>query len=321
MNLPPGYKAPPAVQARLDLLGWIADNGGTAPRQIVALGPLFEGKDHDEALAVAGHLDALEREGLIQLQKTLGWGGWSCDVLSPGLDLIEQVRLRRDDPLRRRQAARDAFLRWLYDCTVDGDVSPNRDAFLQSEYGSYYGRPFTEQEVKAASEWLKDQGYITGVSAFGAGVVRPEITTKGENVVEFDRSVNADAQPPVAPYSVTTVNVTGSGNNVAANSSDVTQTTTVTMTDENARQLLGIAESLDQLAASTLLGLNQDRTREAALVVESLRETAKQDAAPGQEVRTLLDKVKEVALSGTGTAIGQTLVAAVDKVIQALGLG
>jgi hypothetical protein len=56
-------------------------------------------------------------------------------------------------------------------------------------------------------------------------------------------------------------------------------------------------------------------------VVESLRETAEQEEAPGGDVRTLLNKAKEVALSGTGTAIGQTVVAAVDQVIKALGLG
>jgi len=37
--------------------------------------------------------------------------------------------------------------------------------------------------------------------------------------------------------------------------------------------------------------------------------------------RKLLDKAKEAALAGTGTATGQTFVAAVDQVIHALSLG
>lgn len=320
MDLPPGYKAPPAVQVRLRLLDWIADNGGTAPLQIVDLGPLFDGQEQDEARATAGHLQALEESGLIRLQKTMGWGGWSCDVLAPGLDLTEQLHERRDNPLRRRQAARDAFLRWLFDCTLNGDTSPSAEDFFPSEYGSYYGRTFTDREIETASEWLRDEGYLKGQSFYGGGILRPVITTKGERVVESERSVNADAQQP-APYSATTVNVTGSGNNVAANSSNVSQTTTVTMTDENSRQLLGLAESLAKLTGSGLLELNEDQTQEAALVVESLRETAEQDAVPGQDVRTVLDKAKTVALAGAGTAIGQTFVAAVDQVIQALGLG
>jgi hypothetical protein len=318
MDLSRGYTLPPAVQERVRLLDWISDHGGTAPRQIVDLAPLFDGLEQAAAQIVAGHLEALEADGLIRLQKGLAWGGWSADVQSRGIDVIEDLRDRRGDRLARRQAARDAFLRWLYDCTLNGDVCPNSADFPGTKFGDYYGEPFTDQEVEAASDWLRDEEYIAGTSVWGAGVVRPTITTKGEKSVESKTSVNAQANPP-APYSVTTVNVTGSGNNVAANSSNVSQTTTVTMTEDNSRQLLGLAESLAQL--TELLGLNEGQTREAALVVESLRQTAEQDAVPGPEVRTLLDKAKEVAVSGTGTVIGQTFVAAVDKVIQALGLG
>jgi len=127
MDLPPGTNVPPAVEARLRLLDWIADNGGTAPRQIMDLGPLFDGQEQDEALATAGHLEALEDENLIRLQKKMGWGSWSCDVLAPGLGLIEQLRDRRDNRLRRQQVARDAFLRWLFDCTLSGQRRRNPD--------------------------------------------------------------------------------------------------------------------------------------------------------------------------------------------------
>ncbi|RZU30885.1 hypothetical protein [Blastococcus saxobsidens] len=320
MDLSRGSNLPPAVQARLRLLDWIADNGGKSPGAIVDLAPLFEGHDQEGAQAVAGNLEALEADGLLRVQKTLGWAGWSADVLPPGLDLIEDVAARRGNRLRRRQISRDAFLRWLYDRTLDGDEYPDIDDFSSSAHNTYYGEPFTEQEISSASQWLRDEGYLQGVTIASGEVYNPMITTKGQKAVESERSVNADAQQP-APYSVTTVNVTGSGNNVAANASNVSQTTTVQMTEDNSRQLLGLAESLAQLTNAGLLGLNEDQAREAALVVESLRETAGQDEAFGGDVRTLLDKVKEVALTGTGTAIGQTLVAAVDKVIAALGLG
>ncbi|SDN47560.1 hypothetical protein SAMN05660642_04911 [Geodermatophilus siccatus] len=320
MDLTRGYNLSPSVQSRLRLLDWIADNGGKTPGAIVDLGPLFDRKDQEGAMAVAGNLEALEAQGLLRLQKTLGWAGWSGDVLPPGLDLIEDVAARRGDRLRRRQAARDAFLHWLFDCTLDGNEYPDSDDFSSSKYGAYYGEPFTEQDISAASQWLRDEGYLHGTTLASGDVVNAMITTRGQKVVESERSVNAETQQP-APYSVTTVNITGSGNNVAANSSNVSQTTTVQMTEDNSRQLLGLAESLAQLTNSGLLGLTEDQSREAALVVESLRETAELEAAPGGDVRTLLDKAKEVALAGTGTAIGQTLVAAVDQVIQALGLG
>jgi hypothetical protein len=318
MDLSRGSNLPPAVQARLRLLDWIADNGGKSPGAIVDLAPLFEGQDQEGAQAVAGNLEALEADGLLRVQKTLGWAGWSADVLPPGLDLIEDVTARRGNRLRRRQVARDAFLRWLYDRTLDGDEYPDIDDFSSSAHNTYYGEPFTEQEISSASQWLRDEGYLQGVVIASGEVYNPMITTKGQKAVESERSVNAEAQQP-APYSVTTVNVTGSGNNVAAHSSNVSQTTTVQMTEDNSQQLLGLAEALQQLTG--LLGLPEERSREAALLVESLRETAELDAAPGGDVRTLIDQVKEVAISGTGTAIGQTLVAAANSVLQALGLG
>lgn len=320
MDLSRGGDLAPAVQARLRLLDWIADNGGKSPGAMVDLAPLFEGLDQKGAQALAGNLGALEAEGLLRVQKTLAWAGWSADVLPPGLDLIEDVAARRGNRLRRRQAARDALLRWLYDRSLDGDEYPDIDDFASSARNTYYGVPFTEPEISSASQWLRDEGYLQGVTIASGEIYNPMITTKGQKAVESERSVNTDAHQP-APYSVTTVNVTGSGNNVAANSSNVSQTTTVQMTEDNSRQLVGLAESLAQLANSGLLGLTDDQIHEAALVVESLRETAEQDEAPGGNVRTLLDKAKAVALAGTGTAIGQTFVAAVDQVIQALGLG
>lgn len=320
MDLSRGSNLPPAVQARLRLLDWIADKGGTSPGAIVRLAPLFEGQDQEGARSVAGNLEALEAQGLLRLQKAAAWGGWTGDVTASGLDTIEELQARRGDRLRRRQVARDAFLRWLYDRTLDGDEYPDTDDFSSSAHNTYYGEPFTELEISSASQWLRDEGYLQGVTIASGEVYNPTITTKGQKAVESERSVNEEDRQP-APYSVTTVNVTGSGNNVAANASNVSQTTTVQMTEDNSRQLLGLAESLAQLTNAGLLGLNEDQTREAALVVESLRETAEQDESSGGDVRTLLDRVKEVALTGTGTAIGQTLVAAVDKVIAALGLG
>jgi hypothetical protein len=310
----------PSVRERFRILIWIGDNGGTSPGRIISLTGLLGTGDQEADQGTAAHLLDMEEAGLLNLQTTLSWSSWSCDVTASGVSLIEEVRATRDGALGRRKECRDAVLHWLYNEDLGGTRSPNISAFPKSPFGDYLGQPFTAKEIADASDWLKAEGYINGSSTWNAGVIRPSITARGQKVVESERSVNAQAQQP-APYSVTTVNVTGSGNNVAANSSNVTQTTTVTMTDENSRQLLGLAESLAKLTNSGLLELNEDQTREAALVVESLRETAEQDAAPGQDVRTILDKAKTIALAGTGTAIGQTFVAAVDQVIQALGLG
>jgi len=71
VDLSGGFNLSPSVQARLRLLDWIADNGGAGPRRHVDLAPLFENQDQDGAETVAGHLDALEDDGLICLQRKL----------------------------------------------------------------------------------------------------------------------------------------------------------------------------------------------------------------------------------------------------------
>src|SRR5687767_14152734 len=106
------------MQERLRLLDWIADQGGATPKEFVRLGELLEGEEREAALALIGHLEILEGDGVLRLQKTLGWGGWSCYVTPQGVGLIESLRAERSDLLGRRKASRDAFLHWLCDCTL-----------------------------------------------------------------------------------------------------------------------------------------------------------------------------------------------------------
>lgn len=193
VDFSPGYNLSPSAQARLRLLDWIAAHGGTQPGNFVELGPLFgTANEHGKEQALAGTLDALEQVGLLRLQKTMGWGGWSCDVLPDGIDLIEQLQARRGDLRARRKAARDALLGWLAERTLHGEAHPVISAFSSSPYGTYYGDQFTKAEINAASAWLRDQGYIAGSAVSGGGIPRPSITTAGERVIESGRSVNDD---------------------------------------------------------------------------------------------------------------------------------
>jgi hypothetical protein len=75
-------------------------------------------------MAISGTLDALEQYGLIDLRKTLAWGGYSCTVTPAGIDLIEGLRNLRGDLLGRRKAARDALLKWLQMSTLRASRRP-----------------------------------------------------------------------------------------------------------------------------------------------------------------------------------------------------
>ncbi|MCA0146446.1 hypothetical protein [Blastococcus sp. LR1] len=322
MDLEQGYNLTPSTQERLRLLDWIADQGGTTPKEFVALGALLEGEEREAALALIGHLETLEGNGVLSLQKTLGWGGWSCYVTPRGVELIESLRAERGDLLGRRKASRDAFLHWLYDCTLKGNRVPNSSAFFGSSYGNYFGHQFTGDEVAAASDWLKTEGYITGSLTWNAGIVRPSITTRGERIVESGRSVNDDSPAAAnAPSHITTVNVSGTGHNVATHSPGAVQTATVTMSDDNRKLILPVADNLDGLLQAGLLGLDEEQSAEAVEVVSELRRAADEPEVEGGALRRLLEKAKSVAIAGTGAAMGQGVVALAEQSLQGLGLG
>jgi hypothetical protein len=144
---------------------------------------------------------------------------------------------------------------------------------------------------RANRAWLREPCFnrLKGSTTWNAGIIRPSITTKSERIVESGRSVNDDSPAAAnAPSHVTTVTVSGTGHNVATHSPGAVQTTTVTMTEENRKLVLPVADNLDGLLQSGLLGLNDEQSAEAAEVAAELRRVAdepevqgKSSAAPG----------------------------------------
>lgn len=320
MDLAQGFALSPSVQERLRLLDWIADNGGTSPGTFVRLAGLFEGLDHPAGIALAGSLDVLEAEGFLHLHKKMAWGSWSCTVTSGGLDHIESLRGRRGDPALRRKVVRDAFHRWLYDRTVRGVTGEATHAeFSGSKYGSFLGDPFTPAEINKATEWLKEEGYLNGVVYAGPGVLNPFITNKGEKVADAGRSVNDDSSAD-SRSNVTHVSVTGHGNTVAAHSPGAVQSATVTMTEDNRKLVLPVADNLDGLLRANLLGLDAGATEEAVQVVSDLRSAAAEPDINVGVLRQLLQKAQTVAIAGTGSMMGQGVVALAHQALQGLGL-
>ncbi len=337
MNLTRGYNLTTPVQSRLRLLDWIADNGGTTPDVVVDMKPLLDGQDEDTTKSIAGHLKALAHEGLINLKNGSGWDEWIagdsqihyvCDVSLTGLELIEKVRAERGDLLGRRKAARDALLAWLHDCTLRGNRHPSLNDFGVSQFGTYYGHEFTVEEVDAATKWLRDERFITGTPVLSGALAGLRITTDGERAVESGRSVNdffpAAANIPTAPSAPATVNyfnVTSSpGAAIAANSPGAVQTVTVTMTEDNRRQVAAVADNLEGLLRLGALGLDAQQKVQAEQTVAELRQAVDQPTVERNAVRRALEKARDVAVSGTGAAMGEGVVALVHHALQSLGL-
>jgi hypothetical protein len=176
--------------------------------------------------------------------------------------------------------------------------------------------------VDAAGEWLRDEGYLTALNVQTSGVVRPTITTKGQKVVERGASVNDDPpQAPNVPANITHMTITGSHNTVAAHSPGAVQNVSVTMTEDNRKQVAAVADLLKLLTETDRLGLDDAAAVEAETVVTELTKATEQPSVSSGVLRPLLERAKDVAVSGTGAAMGSGVVALVNQALGVLGLG
>jgi hypothetical protein len=311
MDLSPGYDLAPAWIDRLKVLDWIYDNGGNSGA-VVELDPLLAAPEW--GTAKWAELRNLQDKGWVEPQRNPH--KW---ILTPaGIDFIENIRRLRGDPIGRRKAARDAVLRWLYASKVGGVASPDISNLATSPYRMFYGHAFTEHETTDATAWLKEEGYLNGKGAWGGVIARPGITTKGERLVESGRSVNDVVPASGAAHAPVTVKVKASRNvNINTNSPGATQS--VTITEDNRRQVVNVADALEGMLGA--LGLDATRTTEAQAIVRDLREVSAETSPEPGRLRQLLDKAASVAIAGTGTAAGSALVALIAEAVKGLGGG
>lgn len=314
-----GINLPPSELKRLTVLDWIYDNGGNIAGAMVDLNPLFEERDGDDGRALMAEL----RDFQVQRWADLIGDGMSmvssCSLTPSGIAYIEAIRRRRDDPMRRRMAARDAVLRWLYASNVKGNPAPDMSDFTPSPYGTFYGLDFTAQETVQAITWLMDQDYLKGAKGWSSTrAAGARITTKGEQLVESGGSVNDVAPASAAAHAPVTVKVKASRNiNINTNSPSATQS--VTITEDNRSQVVNVADALEGMLGA--LGLDAPRTMEAQAIVRDLREMSAEPLPEPGRLRQLLDKAASVAIAGTGKAAGSALAALIAETVKGLSGG
>lgn len=183
---------------------------------------------------------------------------------------------------------RDAILAWLYTkAMVDG----NRHPVLKTEdiavTVDWQGSPLTQPEIATASDWLKDEGYISGSGAWGHGVVRPSITPRGERMADRKLSVRPGSQTPANPQGVTTIHISNS-TNVAIGSPSATQVYSVS---EQMEKASAVADLLAKAA--------QGEPREIALAHQIAADVKAEAAQPQPDV----GKLKQLMLSAMGVGM------------------
>ncbi|MEV6432963.1 serine recombinase [Nocardia sp. NPDC051463] len=205
---------------------------------------------------------------------------------------------------------RDAILLWLYQEKISGNPAPRPDLGRLATDVGWAAEPIADGDWGQATSYLKSEGYITGSESWGGGVIRPMITSKGENTAAAKKSVRPGSTQPANTTGVTNnYHITNNGPaQVAIGSSDFNQTLTVGSSDD---KLTTLAELLDRFAED-----NPENADEARSVAEDIREASADSNRPMAALRALMASAISTVAVAAGTEIGQQVTDLAVSVIQ-----
>jgi hypothetical protein len=201
---------------------------------------------------------------------------------------------------------------------------PSTERFIGDGRASFFGDPFTAEEVTDATRTLFERGLIRG-SKTGSGrvLLRPTITDDGRDCVErFDSDVAAwTGRFDGRGGDVVTTNTTitnSPGVNWMQNSPGGSQSSTVgDIAVDARRQIVSVADEMLRVAKD-VDGLGETQRAEVATAAEALRDEASQPSADEVRVRSLIGTVMTAAATALGTEAGKQLIQLAGQAMQAL---
>jgi hypothetical protein len=231
----------------------------------------------------------------------------SVMVKQGALDAAKEYRTFMKNKVRRNKACRDAYLHWLY----EGDDSPGD---FHSEC-TFYGSPYSELELKDAKNWLDEEGFIVGKKTADNGIYYAQITSKGTRAVESGRSVN-DWHAGGILMTDRSINITGSSNvNVAQDSSNVTQSNT--LTQEQLGKISDVIESYRALSGA--LNFPEEQLEVAETLVGELEEEAADVNAEPGKIRKALERLTGIVAEHGAKGVSTALISVIEQALQFLG--
>ena len=214
----------------------------------------------------------------------------------------------------RRAALRTGLLDWLGDSanrtdTADYETAPG---------ASLYGSPFTKREILDETAFLLEKDLIKGTRAWGGDLLRPSLTADGRECVDrFDGDVNAwlsRLERGTVTHNQTTIS-NSPGAQSMSSSPGGQQTATVTISQDNRRQLLQIADQI----AEQIAGLPAEVAPAATTGVEELRQAATVVDPDEGRVKAALSKIALGVAVAVGTDAGQNILGLVGQAAHSLG--
>jgi hypothetical protein len=319
MNDLRGWSADPAVSRLYRVVEWIEDyvreHGGDPPsNRMIAEGA---GLPVDDVITAT---ELLEPRGLAYSDPSLSPEGTSIWMTADGRALASTWRAARFSPRQRRVACRDAVLDWL-----DGQSERVPDAtatFLGDARASFYGQPFTPDDVRQAMSFLHGQRLIEGVTvAESDNVLQARITDDGRACIEQYGGSVADWMSRGANRGGDTITttITNSPGAQWANESPGAQqsATVITLTTDARTQVLQIADQI--IASLEAVDLTPAQRQEANAAAVELRDLAKDPAADRGRLRAALGVIATATLGAIGTEAGQRVIELVREGLRILG--
>jgi hypothetical protein len=163
------------------LLDWLCAWEATESGVIPDLADMFDGDvPSDEMDSWFETLQDLDGRGLIRAYPTFGVFGSGVQVTAHGRAETEARHRRRDDPLQRVLACREALLRWAYGVQKATSVAD----FLASPRAIYEGDAFTRADTDAAVTYLAGEGLLHAGSTTLRGMPEVLLTNYGRRHLE-----------------------------------------------------------------------------------------------------------------------------------------
>jgi hypothetical protein len=287
---------------------WLAqtDEYPAPPRVADALGL--------QALDTSKACHRLEDLGLVDFDGSLAA---RVRVSLDGREAFKRLLADRTSGKNRRAALRTAMLNWLSDSapTKVGSMAE----FVQTPGATLHGITFTDQEILGETVFLSEQGLIEGIEvAETEDLLNAHLTAHGRDCVDrFDSDVNvwlASRERGSFTHNQTTISGSPGAQSMSG-SPGGQQISTVTISADNRRQLLQIADQI----AEQIVRLPAGAATDAKAGVEELQEAANDDHTDEGRVKAALGKIAVGVAVAVGTDAGRKIIDLIGLAGQSLG--
>jgi hypothetical protein len=162
-----GWNWTPSEIRHAQLIEWLVQQSTERPGQGIEVEPFYiflPDQSMNTSEIARGDLDYLESESLIRQMS--GMGGiesLAAMITQEGRAFTERLQAARANKQRRRAAAHDAMVDWLYARDALRPPGLAWEGMLQdSARGYWFAEPFSWDEIDAASAWLQRRGLVDG---------------------------------------------------------------------------------------------------------------------------------------------------------------